>query len=80
MARAKKPNKRSAPNFSNNCKKSGSHSKEKWIAFNIQIRKAEPNNSNDSERNQLRVTLVGDSQVNCIDELKLCNDDRKVEK
>ena len=80
-ATKKQPNKRSEQNFNNNFKKSArSHSKVKRKYSNQQSRKTDSNNANENERNQLKVTIVGDSHVNRPDEMKLCNDSRKVEK
>ena len=79
-ATKKQPNKGSAHNFNNNFKKSATHSKIKRKDSNQQRRKTDSNNAIENERNQLKVTIVGDSQVNRLDEMKLCNDSRKVEK
>ena len=79
-ATKKQPNKGSAQNFNNNFKKSATHSKIKRKDSNQQRRKTDSNNAIENERNQLKVTIVGDSQVNRLDEMKLCNDSRKVEK
>ena len=79
-ATKKQPNKRGVQNFNNNFKKSASHSKVKRKDSNQQSRKTDSNNDIENDRNKLKVTIVGDSQVNQLDEMKLCNGSRKVKK
>ena len=76
----KKPNKRSAPNFESNKKEIATFLKEKKQDLNQQSRKTKSYNASENERKRLKETIVGDSQVNLLNEMKLCNDSRQVEK